>query len=690
VFVGINGVLIYFRASNLTQLMTLTSSDQDAKKHFVFIIIALFFLTGLSAQNSPMQNHIDELMSLDLEELLNTPIQVSSYGDESILKSNSTVSVISEEQLKAYHYSTLTEAINTVSGISVMRNYMKRNLPTSRGVLQDQYANKVLILIDGVPSWNAITGEGYLDRISIESVKRIEVLKGPASVQYGTNAFTGAINIVLKDANKNQLTTHGGVSTQAGYQSGVHANLVKGDFNLLVSGNVYQESGPQYTFKGYDQSEVEMNDYLKADNVTLEAKFNAHRVLLNSYLGEESYYGIRPSKDFGAGNPHVIKSHLFDYQFDQSFTDKYRLIAGLNVDYSKRNLSRSALDSIRSSIRGSRVGFRLNNIFSLSSHLTAELGVDYYQRHSIEYNSYHKITNIEYSTNNMSGKKVSERTAIGQISYVGDRVSGKIGLRSTYNPLYGWNLSSRASFVYMLDKHNSIKLIYGEAYREPSLFELYFNTPSQTIFGNINLKPERCNSFELVYLKGVKDLFFQLLLYHSQYLNKIHRVSGDFEYEGTKYSDVKYYDNVDDFMACGIELEFKYQNQKIMNAFLNYNYMYGNDADKIDDHYNFKYVTPHSLTIGMHKDLTDWLYTSVLSKNYSSSNGYYSRISSQSLLDINVGIKHKLKSIKLTHLFSCKNVTDTRIRIPEYAGRYMNDIPLGNFRMLEYKLRIDL
>ena len=141
-FVGINGVLIYFRASNLTQLMTLTSSDQDAKKHFVFIIIALFFLTGLSAQNSPMQNHIDELMSLDLEELLNTPIQVSSYGDESILKSNSTVSVISEEQLKAYHYSTLTEAINTVSGISVMRNYMKRNLPTSRGVLQDQYANK--------------------------------------------------------------------------------------------------------------------------------------------------------------------------------------------------------------------------------------------------------------------------------------------------------------------------------------------------------------------------------------------------------------------------------------------------------------------------------------------------------------------------------------------------------------------
>ena len=60
--------------------------------------------------------------------------------------------------------------------------------------------NGALILIDGAPTWMAVTGEGTLDRIDISHLERIEVLRGPASVVYGSNAYSGAINLVLRQA----------------------------------------------------------------------------------------------------------------------------------------------------------------------------------------------------------------------------------------------------------------------------------------------------------------------------------------------------------------------------------------------------------------------------------------------------------------------------------------------------------
>src|SRR3989442_8094237 len=92
------------------------------------------------------------------------------------------------------------EALQVVAGISVSRSYLLQGMVTSRGILQELYANKNLLLIDGVPTWHAITGESRLERISINDIERIEILKGPASVLYGSQAFTGAINIVTRTA----------------------------------------------------------------------------------------------------------------------------------------------------------------------------------------------------------------------------------------------------------------------------------------------------------------------------------------------------------------------------------------------------------------------------------------------------------------------------------------------------------
>ncbi|MBN1301531.1 MAG: TonB-dependent receptor [Melioribacteraceae bacterium] len=59
------------------------------------------------------------------------------------------------------------------------------------------------------------------------------------------------------------------------------------------------------------------------------------------------------------------------------------------------------------------------------------------------------------------------------------------------------------------------------------MFELYFSTPSFTVFGNKDLKPEQSNSIELAYLTSFSNFFVQVLAYQSDYDNKIFRAIRD-------------------------------------------------------------------------------------------------------------------------------------------------------------------
>lgn len=203
---------------------------------------------GVEAQGKSefIENDSIDLLGLSLEELLNleVKIEVASTKGDNIFTSPSTVSIITKEDIEKFNYSSISEALQTISGFSVERTYLKRNLPTSRGVLQDHYANKVLVLIDGVPSWNAVTGEGNLDRINILDVERIEVLKGPSSVLYGTNAYTGAINILLKKDKTKNIQVHGGIGQYNSYQVGGSANFTNKKLETFVAINSSNTYGP--------------------------------------------------------------------------------------------------------------------------------------------------------------------------------------------------------------------------------------------------------------------------------------------------------------------------------------------------------------------------------------------------------------------------------------------------------------
>jgi len=118
-----------------------------------------------------------------------------------------------------------------------------------RGV-QQEFNKKILLLIDGVPMRDLYTGNFNIDEmIPLENVEKIEVLNGPGSVLYGTNAFAGTISITTKSKGRSVQVAYGSFNRIETY----------GEYNvggLYVSGKYYSSDGfqPEYMIDGLQRT----------------------------------------------------------------------------------------------------------------------------------------------------------------------------------------------------------------------------------------------------------------------------------------------------------------------------------------------------------------------------------------------------------------------------------------------------
>ena len=111
-----------------------------------------------------------------------------------------------------------------------------------RGVGQ---GNKVLFMIDGQPQWAGVFGHSLADTYVANGVERVEVVKGPSSLLYGSNAMGGSVNIVTQSQKKDGLTGRaramfGSFSTQ---KFALSSGYKKGRFSATLSGQLDRSNG---------------------------------------------------------------------------------------------------------------------------------------------------------------------------------------------------------------------------------------------------------------------------------------------------------------------------------------------------------------------------------------------------------------------------------------------------------------
>ena len=147
---------------------------------------------------SAQEKTLDELLALDLSELLDLKVVSALKSPETIARTPATVRVITSEQIRDNGCLTLEDALADLPGFQ-FRNILGFNSYSFiRGVPGQN--NKILLLVDGLQI-NELNSGGFYGggQFNLAEVERIEVIYGPASALYGTNALSGIINIVTRD-----------------------------------------------------------------------------------------------------------------------------------------------------------------------------------------------------------------------------------------------------------------------------------------------------------------------------------------------------------------------------------------------------------------------------------------------------------------------------------------------------------
>src|SRR6185436_14894215 len=141
----------------------------------------------------------------DLRDIILLPersVSAASREVEAIEDAPASVTVISAQELEAFAYPTILESLRGVRGYAVNFDSVYGNAAVRGLGSANDFSNRLLVLSDGAVLNENILYQPFIHydgRTDLGDVQRIEVVRGPSSVLYGTGAVSGVVNLVLKD-----------------------------------------------------------------------------------------------------------------------------------------------------------------------------------------------------------------------------------------------------------------------------------------------------------------------------------------------------------------------------------------------------------------------------------------------------------------------------------------------------------
>lgn len=179
---------------------------------FTWLLLSVYcshFALPLFSQQQSGKN----LAQASLEDLLNIQVTSVSKKEETLSRAAAAVFVITQEDIRRSGATNIPDLLRMVPGLDVAQINANTWAITARG-FNLQFANKLLVLVDGRAVYTPLFGGVYWDTVDVpfEDIERIEVIRGPGGAVWGANAVNGVINIITKSA----ADTHGGLITAGG------------------------------------------------------------------------------------------------------------------------------------------------------------------------------------------------------------------------------------------------------------------------------------------------------------------------------------------------------------------------------------------------------------------------------------------------------------------------------------------
>lgn len=477
--------------------------------------------SGLTNDSTAILSATEDLMDLSLDDLLNVTVTTTSKTEEKITDAAGVISVVNQDEMLRFGARTLKDVLMRMPSINLTTTYIgDRSCISIRGDQIGAAQNHILLLINGRPVREAleggIKGEVY-ESFPVSSIDRIELIRGPGSVLYGSNAFSGVINVITKKPkdNKSTVELYGGVPGE--FRGNANIGYQLGDLGLNVGAQYKNAKEWDVRFQSGD---TVYRDFKIPDNgvgTYAELSYKGIRYMM-SYDRWENYFAMQkyippPSRGPVAGR-HAYGSELWDKWFnDLGFTHRFSEFWDITVNATLTN-SWLKVDSFPAPHRNS---FDLTGEWTNFIHPTKNINLIVGMLGNMvkgkEESGLPTAKTLDTTQTTVSGYLQGDYRILPQVKIIAGVQGNKAeGIDFDVNPRIGliWSPSDIVN----------IKTLYSTAFRAPSMFELYLNHP--TLKGNVSLKPEKVKTVDLGVNVQSGNFFIGINNFYSEISNNIY------------------------------------------------------------------------------------------------------------------------------------------------------------------------
>lgn len=447
-----------------------------------------------------------EPVTASLEDFLDVQITSAALHEQSSREAPASVTVITAADIERRGYRTLSDALRDTPSFYLTndRNYEFAGV---RGFSRPgDYNTRLLVLVDGTAMNESIWGSVPIGQdlgINMLAVDRIEIVRGPGSALYGTNAMFAVINVFTKSGKQQDGLTLGFGAGGDGLTEGraFWGRQYDSGLDLAVGGQWGDTEGGDHYFAEYDDPEtndgvaegVDWENYLgltaraslgdwrlqsviaKRETAlptgAFETSFNGSTQTLDEFETVEARY----DRDLGSTDNLMVRATYYHYHYK----GRWDYDGDLFLDESHNN-------SVYAEARYRRDLLPENRLI---------IGAEIRRHYNAQYREWDAEATYfdgELPFTVVSAYAQDEQQLTTNLALtLGFRVDHYSHVETAYNP--------RVALVYHPARRHTFKLLYGEAFRAPGMYELQYASDLGGLIPNPDLKPERIHTMEAVW-----------------------------------------------------------------------------------------------------------------------------------------------------------------------------------------------
>ncbi len=504
-----------------------------------------FILLSASIYAEDFDENAVDIFSLSLQDL--QTITVASLHKDTIYTAPASVTLITRQQIKQMGITSLQSLLNFVPGFQSTRDTEQglANRIVARG-RSTALSESVLVLIDGQRLNDLYTGGiSILNRmLTTNNVEKIEIIRGPGSALYGSNAFLGVINIITQ-SHLNEVILSGN-SLNGGSASVLLNKSFSKQQNLDLFFNIFKDKGESYkitdvhgvTERTKDPAKG-LDGYLKYQykNWSLNARYMRRQLddfMVFSALGNDINKEKTSQWSVIIDYSKQLTTKL-DYSVVISHNENtWRSLATLippnieispNFSLTERFVGGPLLDSNRSEIKVS-ANYQINQSHQLSLGSAYQIA----KLTDVATAVTHDLATLEYlgqlvylrgdAAFNDKKSRIIKSIFIQDQYAINKQLHLTTGIRYDKYSDFGQSVNPRIALLWTPKRKNSFKFIYATAFRAPNFLELY-DRNNVADFGYPNLKAEKVTTTEIAWLTTGNKWNFEITAFANNFKNVI-------------------------------------------------------------------------------------------------------------------------------------------------------------------------